>query len=274
MIFIGERINGMFTDVKAAIQAKDESVIRDWAVKQTEAGADYLDLNVGTAAADQEGTMKWLVETVQAAVPTGLSLDSQKLPVIEAGLTAVESGRKLILNSTPYNKKSDQEIMLKYIEAAKPYNAAVICLTMDDRGIPQDVDTRVEIAAMATATAMEMGLSAEQIFIDPIVMPVSVCDAQNQSGRIFEALPQIKMITDPPVMTTCGLSNVSTSAKQRGLLNRAFLLMAMAAGMDSAIVDVCDEDLVAGVAAAEIVLNQRIYSDSFVQAFRQARGQS
>ena len=120
--------------------------------------------------------------------------------------------------------------------------------------------------------AMEQGLSPEQIFIDPIVMPVSVADAQDQSGRILEALPQIKMISDPPVMTTCGLSNISNNAKQRSLLNQAFLIMAMAVGMDSAIVDVCDEYLVNGVAAAEIVLNQRIYSDSFVQAFRQGRG--
>jgi len=272
MILIGERINGMFLDVKEAIQTHDKTVIADWAVKQTQAGADYLDINVGTAAADQEGTMKWLVETVQEAVATPLCLDSQKLPVIKAGLSVLESGRKAILNSTPFSKKSDEEIIYKYIDAAKPHNAAIICLTMDTRGIPQDVDTRVEIAAMSAATAMEQGLTPEQIFIDPIVMPVSVCDAQNQGGRIFEALPQIKMINDPPVMTTCGLSNISTNAKQRSLLNRAFLLMAMAAGMDSAIVEVCDEALVDSVAAAEIVLNQRIYSDSFAQAFRQSRG--
>ena len=273
MILIGERINGMFTDVKKAIQEHDPSVIADWAVKQTQAGADYLDLNVGTAAADQTGTMKWLVEVVQEAVPTPLSLDSQKLPVIEAGLSVLESGRKVILNSTPLNKKSDEEVMLKYLAAAKPHNGAVICLTMDVRGIPQDVDTRVEIAAMATATALEQGMEPEQVFIDPIIMPVSVSDAQSQGGRILEALPQIKMISDPPVMTTCGLSNISTNAKQRDLINRVFLIMLMAAGMDSAILNVNDDEMIDGIAAAELVLNQRIYSDSFLQAFRQSRGE-
>ena len=273
MILIGERINGMFTDVKAAIQQHDKSVIADWAVRQTKAGADYLDINVGAAAADPVGVMKWLVETTQEAVPTPLCLDSQRIEIIEAGLSVLAPDRKVLLNSTPLDKKSDMEIMQKYVSAALPHNGSVICLAMDNRGIPQDVDTRVEIAAMATATALEMGLAPEQIFIDPIVMPVSVCDAQSQSGRILEALPQIKMITDPPVMTTAGLSNISSKAKQRSLINRSFLAMAMAAGLDSAIVDACDDELVGVVSASEIILNQRIYSDSFVQAFRQARGQ-
>jgi len=273
MLMIGERINGQFKDMRKAIQEQDKSVVRDWAVKQTQAGADYLDINVGTAAADQKGTMQWLVETVQEAVPTGVCLDSQKLPVIQAGLEVVERGRPVILNSTPLSKKDDEEILLKFLEAAQPHDASVICLTMDVRGIPQDVDTRVEIAAMATATAMEQGFNPEQIFIDPIFMPVSVSDAQVQGSRILEALPQIKMISDPPVMTTCGLSNVSTNAKRRDLLNRTFLMMAIAAGMDSAIMDVCDAEMVESIAAAEVLLNQRIYSDSFVQAFLQARGQ-
>ena len=126
---------------------------------------------------------------------------------------------------------------------------------------------------MATATALEQGMEPEQLFIDPIIMPVSVCDAQSQGGRILEALPQIKMISDPPVMTTCGLSNISTNAQQRDLINRVFLIMLMAAGMDSAIMDVCDDEMIDAVAAAELVLNQRIYSDSFLQAFRQSRGE-
>ena len=273
MILIGERINGMFKDVKAAIQQRDKTTIVDWAVRQTQSGADYLDVNVGTAAEDPIGAMKWLVGIVQEAVATPLCLDSQKLPVIEAGLSVVDSDRKVMLNSTPYNKKDDDEIMLKYLDAAMPHEASVICLTMDARGIPQDVDTRVEIAAMATAAALEADFSPERLYIDPIVMPVSAGEAQAQGGRILEVLPQIKMINDPPVMTTCGLSNISSNAKQRPLINQAFLLMAMAAGLDSAILNVCDDALVDSVAAAEIVLNQRIYSDSFLQAFRHTRAQ-
>jgi 5-methyltetrahydrofolate corrinoid/iron sulfur protein methyltransferase len=86
MIAIGERINGMFTDVKRAIAEEDKKVIQDLARRQTEAGATYLDVNVGTAAADQAATISWLVETIQETCRTPLCLDSQKPDVIAAGL--------------------------------------------------------------------------------------------------------------------------------------------------------------------------------------------
>jgi len=120
MILIGERINGMFKNVKEAITQKDKKVIQELAKKQTEAGASYLDVNVGTAAADQEGTIQWLVETIQETCSTPLSLDSQKPNVIAAGLKVINAENGVILNSTPLNKKSDEEILDKYIEMANP----------------------------------------------------------------------------------------------------------------------------------------------------------
>jgi len=115
MIIIGERINGMFTNVKKAIAEKDKKVIQDLAKQQTEAGATYLDVNVGTAAVDQEGTMQWLVETIQETCSTSLSLDSQKPGVIAAGLKVLNADNGAILNSTPLNKKSDEEIYDKLL---------------------------------------------------------------------------------------------------------------------------------------------------------------
>ena len=111
MLIIAERINGMFTDVKQAIADKDKKVIQDLAKKQTDAGAAYLDVNVGTAAADQEGTMRWLVESIQETCSTPLSLDSQKPNVIAAGLKVINAENGVILNSTPLNKKSDEEVL-------------------------------------------------------------------------------------------------------------------------------------------------------------------
>ena len=101
MIIIAERINGMFTNVKQAIADKDKKVIQELAKKQTEAGATYLDVNVGTAAADQIGTMQWLVETIQETCSTPLCLDSQKPDVIAAGLKVINAENGVILNSTP-----------------------------------------------------------------------------------------------------------------------------------------------------------------------------
>ncbi len=149
MILIAERLNGMFTDVKQAIAEKDKKVIQELAKKQTEAGATYLDVNVGTAAADQEGTIQWLVKTIQETCSTPICLDSQKPDVIAAGLKVINTDNGVLLNSSPLNKKSDEEILDKYIEMAEQAGPKgnLIALTMDKNGVPQDIDTRVAIAA-------------------------------------------------------------------------------------------------------------------------------
>ncbi len=267
MILIGERINGMFTDVKQAIADKDKKVIQNLAAKQTACGATYLDVNVGTAAADQEGTMQWLVETIQETCDTPLSLDSQKPDVIAAGLKVVDPGRGLILNSTPLNKKSDEEVLDKYIDMAEQAGprASIIALTMDKNGVPQDTDTRVAIAAEIVSKAMEKGFNAERIFIDPIVLPVKVPNAQSQPGIILSAMDQISFLSDPPPHMTVGLSNLSQGASERSLINRIFLAMAVCHGLDSAIVDVLDEKLMNVVATAEMLMNQQIYPDSVLK---------
>ncbi len=149
MLIIAERINGMFTDVKRAIADKDKKVIQDLAKKQTDSGASYLDVNVGTAAADQEGTIQWLVESIQETCSTPLCLDSQKPAVIAAGLKVLNADNGGILNSTPLNKKNDDEILDRFLEMATQAGpkVGIIALTMDKNGVPQDTDNRVAIAA-------------------------------------------------------------------------------------------------------------------------------
>ncbi|MHC4069939.1 MAG: dihydropteroate synthase [Planctomycetota bacterium] len=272
MIIIAERINGMFTDVKQAIADKDEQVIIDLAKKQTEAGATYLDVNVGTAAADQEGTMQWLVETIQKGCSTPLCLDSQKPDVIAAGLKVINAENSVLLNSTPLNKKSDEEILDKYIEMAKQTGAkrSIIALTMDKNGVPQDIDTRVAIAAEIVSKAMEKGFDTQRIFIDPIVLPVKVPNAQVQPTNILAAIDQIKYLSDPSPHMTMGLSNLSQGAAERSLINRVFLAMAVSHGLDSAIVDVLDEELMNVLATSEMLMNKQIYSDSFLKVYNAA----
>jgi 5-methyltetrahydrofolate corrinoid/iron sulfur protein methyltransferase len=272
MIAIGERINGMFEDVKKAIVAKDKAVIQDLAKRQSEAGADYLDVNVGTAADDQEGTMQWLVETIQETCDTPLALDSQKINVLEAGLKVARTDKGILLNSSPLNKKSDEEILAKHVELAKGCNGSLIALTMDKEGVPQNVDRRVEIAAEIVETTMSLELPTDRLFIDPIVLPVNVPGAQEQPGYIMQAIAQIILLAEPRPHITVGLSNVSQGTTERSLINRTFLAMAMAAGLDSAIMDVFDEPLVDAAATAEILLSQQIYSDSFLKAYRALHG--
>jgi 5-methyltetrahydrofolate corrinoid/iron sulfur protein methyltransferase len=269
MILIGERINGMFTNVKEAIAAKDKKVIQDLARQQTEAGAVYLDVNVGTAAADQEQAMQWLVETIQETCSTPLSLDSQKPAVIRAGLKVLNKANGVLLNSTPLNKKSDEEIFDKYLAMANEVGpkANIIALTMDKNGVPQNIDTRVAIAAEIVSKAMEKGFDPQRIFIDPIILPVKVPNAQTQPGNILSAIDQIKYLSNPQPHMTIGLSNLSQGASERSLINRTFLVMAVAHGLDSAIVDVLDEKLMNALAAAEMLMNKQIYSDSFLKVY-------
>ena len=273
MILIAERLNGMFTDVKQAIADKDKKVIQGLAKKQTEAGATYLDVNVGTAAADQEGTMQWLVETIQETCATPLCLDSQKPGVIAAGLKVVNADNGLILNSTPLNKKTDEEIFDKYIAMAEQAGpkASIIALTMDKNGVPQDIDSRVAIAAEIVSKAMEKGFDTQRLFIDPIILPVKVPNAQVQPGNILTAMDQIRYLADPPPHMTVGLSNLSQGAMERSLINRVFLAMAMSRGLDSAIADVFDNDMMNVVATAEMLMNKQIYSDSFLKVYDSVR---
>ncbi len=272
MILIGERINGMFKNVKQAIADKNKQVIQDLAGRQAKAGANYLDVNIGTAAADQEGTMQWLVETIQETCSAGLSLDSQKPNVIAAGLKVINADNGVILNSTPLNKKSDEEVLDKYIEMAEQTGpkTAIITLTMDKNGVPQDMDTRVAIAAEIVQKAMEKGFDTQRLFIDPIVLPVKVPNAQAQPGNVLGAIEQIKYLADPAPHTTIGLSNLSQGTNERSLVNRIFLAMVVSRGLDSAIVDVLDNDLMNVLATAEMLMDKQIYSDSFLKVYTTA----
>lgn len=255
---IGERINGMFKDIRLAIKDKNASVIHHYARRQTEAGAKFLDLNVGTAAEDQCGAMKWLVETAQDAVKTGLCIDSQKLDVVNAGLEVARN--EVLINST----KADPEALDVYMPLAKKHNASLICLTITKDGVPQDIDTRVAIAASILEKALEHEFDIQKIYIDPILLPIN-CD-QKQAKMMADVYSQIRIMSDPPPHITVGLSNFSQGTKDKSLLNRTILTMSMAAGLDAPVMDVLDEDLMNTAICTDVVMNNIIYSDSFLKA--------
>jgi 5-methyltetrahydrofolate corrinoid/iron sulfur protein methyltransferase len=269
MILIAERINGMFSDVKQAVAEKNKKIIQDLAKKQTDAGASYLDVNVGTAAADQQAAMQWLVETIQQTCSTPLCLDSQKPDVIAAGLKVANTSPGILLNSSPLNRKTDEEILFKYIEMAKKAGpkASLIALTMDKNGVPQDTDTRVAIAAEIVSKAIEAGFDSQRLFIDPIVLPVNVPNAQTQPANVFAAMDQIRILAEPAPHITLGLSNISQGTTERSLINSVFLAMAVSHGLDSAIADVFDEKLMNILATSEMLMNKQIYSDSYLKAY-------
>jgi len=264
MILIGERINGSFKDIGAAIRERDPKPVQEWARRQAEAGADYLDVNMGAASRSAEDFV-WLIKTACEATDLPLAIDCNRLELMKAGLEAYREAagdRDVIINSTT----AEDGKLGPLIELAVKYNASLVGLAMDERGSPQDIDRRVELGAKIFAAAIEAGLSPERLFLDPIAMPIKFM--QEQSPNVLEAISQLTMLSDPPPHISVGLSNVGSKAQERKLINRIFLVMAMARGLDAAILNVCDPEMMAAVATAELILNKEIYSDGYLKAYR------
>ncbi len=265
VILIAERINGSFKDVGKAIQEKDKAVIHDWIAKQVASGADYLDVNMGAASRNPDD-FAWLVEVVAKASPIPLSIDCNRLDMFRIGLKTYRDtagDRPVLINSTT----AEDSKLVPLMEMASEYQASIIGVVMDERGSPQDVDRRLELGAKIFGAAIEAGLATDQIFLDPIAMPLKFM--QEQAKNVLNAIQQMTMLSDPPPHISVGLSNISSKAGERKLINRTFMIMAMAVGLDAAILNVCDEDMRNAVATAELVMGQEIYSDAYLKAYRQ-----
>jgi 5-methyltetrahydrofolate corrinoid/iron sulfur protein methyltransferase len=247
MYVIGERINGMFKEVKEALREKNAKVIQDLALSQVAAGADALDVNVGPAVSDAKGGMLWLVEAIRAVTDVPLSIDTAKWEVMS---TVVP--------------QADPEIASQYIGLAVENDAGLIGLTIDANGVPGNVDKRVELGAQFIALAMEGGLAMDKLFIDPIILPVNV--APTIPEQCIKAISQLRMFSDPPPRLILGLSNLSQRCNHRKLINRTYLIMALANGLGAAIMDPLDRDLMEAAATTELLLGRTIYCDAFLEA--------
>ncbi len=256
MIFVGERINTGFKDIKQAVLERDPKPLREWAIRQTEAGADYLDVNLGAVSTKAED-MCWMVETVQAAVDTPISIDTNKVAILAEAIRLCDKP-PLINSTTGAEEKSEQ-----FFSIAVEYDASIIGLAMDESGSPQNADMRVEKAGMLLAKAMEYGIPMERLYLDPILMPLKY--RQEQASDFLDAVRQFQMFSDPPPHVICGLSNVSSGTIYRKLINRTFLVMAVANGMDAVICDVMDTDLINAARSAELIMNKAIYADSYTR---------
>jgi len=260
MLIIGELINGMYKDIGKAIKEKNKAVIQECALGQIKSGADALDVNCGPVSADPLSDIQWLVEAIQEVTDKPIALDSSKPKVIESGLSVIRN--QAIINSTT----ADQEKLAVLVPLAKKYNAKLIGLTISTKGIPQNKDQRLELAAAIVATCAEYEFPAEDLYLDPIVLPVNV--AQAQMKDILDSISEFKIICEPSPKSIVGLSNVSQGTCVRSLVNRTFLTMAVAHGLDAAILDPLDRELMDAAITAELILNKQIYCDSYLDAYR------
>jgi cobalamin-dependent methionine synthase I len=237
MILIGESIHIISKAVSEAVRERNPAHIQELARAQAAVGADMLDLNLGPASKDPEEVGSWLVNAVQEVVDLPISLDTMNPLAMEAGLRLCRN--RPLLNSASGKSESRERMM----PLAVKYNTQVIISVITDKGCPPDVDSRVESIMETVDYANGLGIRNEDIWVDPIVLPVSADQKQ-----VREALEFISILPDllPDVKSVVGLSNVSngTPAHLRGILNRTYMLMLEKNGLYSAIANVLDPELV------------------------------
>jgi len=235
MILIGENLNIMSQTLGPALRGRDPGPIQEMAREETEAGIDYIDLNIGPARRAGDELMAWVVNTVEEVTDKPLSLDTTNPVAMEAGLKAYK-GKALINSISP-------ERMEEELPMVQKYDADMIGLLWGPDGMPRDANERAVLAVDIVYKANEMGIPTEKIWIDPIATPISV--EINQVKSCVEFMSMLQEIA-PGCKSTVGLSNISngTPAHLRPYLNRTYLIMLMKYGLYSAIVDAFDEELV------------------------------
>jgi len=237
MILIGENINIMSKSLGPAMKEQNPKPIQEMVLTEVAAGMDYLDLNIGPARRDGDKLMEWIVSVVQEVTDKPLSLDTTNPVAMEAGLKVCKS--KALLNSISLQPaRLESELPL-----VKKYNTSMIGLLWGAEGMPRDANERCAMAVEIVYKANEMGIPNEDIWIDPIVSPVSV--EINQVKACIEFMSMLAEIA-PGCKSVVGLSNISNGAPGhlRPYLNRAYLVMLMKYGLHSAIVDAYDDELI------------------------------
>lgn len=259
MIIIGELINASRKAIKAAIEAGDAEAIRAVALDQARAGADYIDVNAGIFVGREAEYLRWLVGEAQAAGGRPCAIDSPDFRAIEAALT-VHRGPAMI-NSISLEKERYENILP--IIAGTDHK--VIALCMSDDGMPETVDDRLRIADKLVCGLVQKGVKIENIFVDPLVQPISV---KNHLGMEFIASVEKIKATFPGIHTACGLSNISYGLPARKFMNQTFMVMAIAKGLDGAIINPLDKKMMAAIVAAEALAGKDNFCMKYLKAFR------
>ena len=259
MLVVGERINASRKTILEAIQQKNSAFIQQEAKNQVDAGANMLDVNAGVRVSTEEDDMQWLVKTIQETVDIPLCIDSPNPKAIEAGLK-IHKGKALINSITLQKERIDFILPL-----VKKYNCLVVALTMDDKGMPETSQERFDICQRIVDAVKKEGIPVESLYIDPLVQPIST-----DSKNCIITLDTIRMIKNAfPVKFAMGLSNISFGLPNRKLINRTFLAMAMAMGLDGALIDPTDKDMMAAIKTSEALLGKDEYCMEYLTAFRE-----
>lgn len=259
MIIVGERINSSRKQIMEAIRAHDAGFIRKEAELQAEAGASYIDVNAGMFAQDEERLLRWLISEVQAVTSLPLSIDSANPDVIRAviGLT----GSAPLINSLTLEPASLEGLLSLVVERG----ARVIGLCQGTEGLAETCEQKLKMADRLVTLLTGAGVALADIFVDPLAYSIGTNDRSGVEtleaiGRIVGEFPGVHII--------CGLTNVSYGLPERRLINRTFLAAAISRGLDAAILDPTDRELMKSVHAAELVAGRDPYAANYIRAYR------
>jgi len=261
MIIIGEKINSTLKAVRPAMECRDAAAIVDLARRQFEAGACYLDVNAGMFLEQELDILQWLIETIQAEVPAPFAIDSPNPKALEVGLKTNRNGKPIINSIT-----GEKERLKAVLPLIAQYKAGVIALCMDDRGMPETAEQRVEIAHNLIGTLTKEGVALGDIFIDPMIRPIGT--GAHYGVVALDTMRSVKQAY-PEVHIACGLSNISFGIPARKVMNQAFLVAAMTSGMDGAILDPLDKKLMTFLYATEALLGVDDFCMNFLTKFRE-----
>ena len=260
VVMIGERINPTGRKKLAmSLEQGDMSVLQAEALRQVKAGAQVLDVNVGVSGGDEVSLMVQAIKAISEVTDTPLCIDSAKPEVLAAGLSVYKG--KALVNSANGEESKIREVL----PLVARYKAAVVCLTMDDNGIPTDVPTRMKIADTIVNEAAKLGIPLEDIIIDPLAMSVS---ADDQAG--LGALATLALIKkNLGVNQTIGASNVSFGLPDRAIVNSVFLAMAVMNGLTCPITDPTNWMIRETLLLSDLMLGKDEFSMNFISGYRE-----
>ncbi|MCX7032271.1 MAG: dihydropteroate synthase [Spirochaetes bacterium] len=262
MLIIGELINSTRKQIRKAVEEKDAAFIQDLARRQAAAGANWVDVNAGAFASDEVEKLRWMIATVREASDAPLSIDSPRPAAIEAGLEL--AGADAFLNSIT----AENDRYRTLVPLLLKYKARVVALSLDDTGMTEDMDKVYAVADGLIKRLEDDGVPPDHIFVDPLIRPVST------SGEYgIGALRIVERITThhAAVHKICGLSNISYGLPKRKLVNQVFVAMAIAMGLDSAIIDPLDPRMMASILAAEALAGKDQFCMSYITAEREGK---
>lgn len=258
MLIVGERINSSRSSINEAIEKKHFKFIQEEAIKQIKSGANMLDVNCGTNIRKETENMLWLIQTIQEVSDVPLVIDSPNPETISEALKICK--RKAIINSITLEKKRYENIL----PLVKKYNTGVIALTITETGMPASATERFEIAKNIVNLVKEYNIKNSDLYIDPLVRPLSVEQAQ-----ALEFLKSIQLIKSLNVNVICGLSNISFGLPERGLINSTFLALAIYCGLDAAILDPTDKRMISTLRSVDVLLNKDEFCIKYIQAYKE-----